>query len=424
MILLTTMLIIQGNDIIDVSELASDISYSTSLMGYAGKLTFNMRKDDSLGLQNGDNVAFIYEGENIFLGRIFTININSTGDYSVVAYDQLRYFQNHDSVYTDGTETAADIFTKICKSNNLKFTIKNIPVTRIKAYYFNDQSYFDIMNYCIDETHRANVVFNYFPESVMAGATVEFSGGANYLEPTNTDPTSTSRLPGTATVTAVREGAAHPYHIIGISSNVYGWVNAADVTLIPGIKFNPQEHYFIRDNFGTVEFLSLTETLKTFDTKKQENTIMIGDGSLVTNYEYSLDIDKNTFNEVIAVSETKKQDSKGVESDNIRYADRRPTIQQWGTLRKIVNVQDGAKKEEIADIVRLMLDVYNKPTKTLRLSCLGENGLYAGNAFFLSLADLGIACYVYILSATHHYDGDIHTMELQVTTDGNFPEGL
>ena len=147
------------------------------------------------------------------------------------------------------------------------------------------------------------------------------------------------------------------------------------------------------------------------------------------NYEYSVDIDKNTYNEILLLSETnesiKNEEGKEEKVKELVYAKQDDSVEKWGRLRKIVSVKEGASEQQLKDYAKLILDVSNNPTRTMKLTCIGFNGLYAGNAFALRLKSVGINDIpVYILSAVHHYDGDNHTMDLEVTTEGNFPEGL
>lgn len=410
---------------LDISELIENIQYETSLYGYAGKLTLQVKRDlaNLFSVSNGNLIEFVHDDFNIFRGYVFSFQVKSDGSYTIVAYDQLRYFQNHDSFYTDGSESASDIFQKICITNKINFSVKTKTMAKISPYHFNDVSYFDIMLHAIDETHRANVVHDYFPEKLTIGIKVQFSGGANYLEPNETVAMSTNRTPGTAIITMIKNNSLHPYHIVGVNSNVYGWVDVDSITIIPQIKFNSDEHYFIRDNFGTLEFLSLTNMLKTTTSDGVENTLIIGDGSLMTDFTYDESIDKETVNDVIVISETSKKDSKGTDSDNIKHEEVSATTEKWGVLRKIVKVRSDASMDKIQNYARLILDVYDKPTKTLKLNCIGQDGFCAGNAFFLFISNLNLALYVYITSAVHTYDGKNHTMELEVTTSG-FPEGI
>lgn len=66
--------------------------------------------------------------------------------------------------------------------------------------------------------------------SLKVGDIVDFSGSKHYATASAT--VSSRCKPGKAKVTAVANGAAHPYHLIresGGGSTVYGWVDAADI---------------------------------------------------------------------------------------------------------------------------------------------------------------------------------------------------
>lgn len=385
----------------DVSELAHDINYSTSLKGYAGKLTFKLKKDPygDLKMNLGDEVEYRFEGAGVFKGYIFSLSTTDEEDYSVVAYDQMRYLQNHDYYFTDGTESASDIFLKLCNNAGFReynFSEKKMVTTakvidksiiKVRPYTFQDKTLFEIIEWAIEETQKGNykIYKNAKGEDVIK------------------------------------------YEIENTLSN------AGLDKLWKGF------HYYIRDNFGVLEFKSLGSELKiakrgeaSLKTKEQfldNETLVIGEESLLMNYEYSIDIDKDTHNEILLLSETNEsiKNEKGKEEKvkKLVYATQADSVEKWGRLRKIVSVKEGATEEQLKDYAKLILDVSNNPTRTLKLTCIGYNGLYAGNAFALRLKSVGINDIpVYILSAVHHYEGDNHTMELEVTTEGNFPEGL
>lgn len=62
------------------------------------------------------------------------------------------------------------------------------------------------------------------------GDIVNFLGGNHWYSSTATNPTGGERTAGTAKVTNTAYGAAHPISLIGITSNVYGWVNADQIS--------------------------------------------------------------------------------------------------------------------------------------------------------------------------------------------------
>lgn len=65
---------------------------------------------------------------------------------------------------------------------------------------------------------------------IKIGDTVQFSGRYHYVSSTAASPTGGNRTAGAAKCTHIAKGAAHPYHLIGSGSNVYGWVDAGTVS--------------------------------------------------------------------------------------------------------------------------------------------------------------------------------------------------
>ena len=62
------------------------------------------------------------------------------------------------------------------------------------------------------------------------GDTVSFSGGSHFVSSDAKSPVGGIRTAGRAKLTKIAAGAAHPYHLIGTTSNVYGWVDTATVS--------------------------------------------------------------------------------------------------------------------------------------------------------------------------------------------------
>ncbi len=62
------------------------------------------------------------------------------------------------------------------------------------------------------------------------GDTVEFSGGSHFVSSDAASPVGGIRTAGKAKLTKIAVGQKHPYHLIGTTSNVYGWVDASTVS--------------------------------------------------------------------------------------------------------------------------------------------------------------------------------------------------
>lgn len=67
-------------------------------------------------------------------------------------------------------------------------------------------------------------------ETFTVGEILEFSGGSHYTSSDAANPVGGMRTAGKAKLTKIAAGRAHPYHLIGTTSNVYGWVDAASVS--------------------------------------------------------------------------------------------------------------------------------------------------------------------------------------------------
>lgn len=456
----------ESNEGYDVSELAYDITHFTSLQGQAGKLTFNLRKDPNniLQLSIGTVVRFYNEDVPIFYGYIFNLKTNRQEVYQVTAYDQMRYLQNHNYLFMKDMNLV-DVFKQVCTYEK----IKNYAIlgkakllnasNNLEPYHFNDVSDFDLLQHCINETNVfvTKKTFEEKTKTLSVGATVNYIGGESFGGANDKLPASINRTAGTATITIVKNNTNHPYHIQGKTSNVFGWVDASSITLeSDSIPLIDQNYYFIRDNFGILELNDIESNVKYRKTDivgasskewtgnenyrynegylPESNPLIIGDESLLMDYDYELDIDRNTYNQIWlmdTVKDTSKTTDKGKSSKINSYAEQDDeSVKKWGVLRKIVNLKtnysgaDEATKKKIEEYVKLSLLEGAQINKTLKIEALGYNGVNAGDGFLLELKKLNVREMMYVISATHHYDADKHTMSLEVSTSKNLCEVL
>lgn len=163
--------------------------------------------------------------------------------------------------------------------------------------------------------------------------------------------------------------------------------------------------YFIRDNWGQVEFLDLYD---------ERTNIAIGDASLLSEFTYTTGIDDDTYNQVKLVkenSETKKREIY-IQKDSTN-------ISRWGTLQFYETVQDNMNDAQIRARADTLLEYYNKPKRTLKLDkCIGNFKIKAGRSFVLLIEDLKTVVpynqYVICSTCTHKITNGVHIMELEV----------
>jgi hypothetical protein len=93
-------------------------SWETEPDGAPGRFTFRILDDPDLRISEGDRVE-IRAGEHpIFQGNIFTRRIDNHGVVSVIAYDQIRYLKNRDTVSVSGT--ASELLRRIAVGHRLE----------------------------------------------------------------------------------------------------------------------------------------------------------------------------------------------------------------------------------------------------------------------------------------------------------------
>ncbi|MGL4875183.1 MAG: XkdQ/YqbQ family protein [Clostridium sp.] len=184
------------------------------------------------------------------------------------------------------------------------------------------------------------------------------------------------------------------------NKNLYEIIqNALDKVLI-----DKKEWLFIRDNFGTLELLSVSD---------EKTTLAIGDESLLNEYDYSSSIDDETYNQVKLIKENKKTKKR-----EIYIVKDSKNIKKWGTLQYFDKVDEKMNEAQIKQKAEQLLKFYNKPKKTLKLECIGDFRVRAGSGIVLLIDDLKTDVpynkYAVVLEVTHKIGNNSHFMSLTV----------
>lgn len=158
--------------------------------------------------------------------------------------------------------------------------------------------------------------------------------------------------------------------------------------------------YFIKDKFGELQFTEIGNEL---------TNLIIGERSLLTSYQYEISIDTDTFNTIKLYRDNESSGKRDVwqvfDSD---------TQNQWGKLQLSEKAPDEYNEAQISELAKNYLKLKNRETKTMKLTALGVVGLIAGSGFTFKLDKLNISEKMWITSATHNYQLDYHTMNLDV----------
>ena len=118
--------------------------------GMPGKLSFESYYDKKFKITEGNEVCLIVDGKQMFDGFIFTRQRSKDGFYSYVAYDQLRYLKNKDTIIYKNM-TADQLVKLIAERFNLN--CGKLADTAYKMSAIEDESsLFDIIQNSLDKT--------------------------------------------------------------------------------------------------------------------------------------------------------------------------------------------------------------------------------------------------------------------------------
>ena len=131
------------------------IKLETERAGSPGKLTFTVLKDEVLDFQEGNPVKLIIDGQNIFLGYVFSKSRSKDGLIKVTAYDQLRYFKNKD-IYIYTNKTASSVLKMVASDFKLSCGVVEDTGYVIPKKVEDNKTLFDVVQNALDETLRVS----------------------------------------------------------------------------------------------------------------------------------------------------------------------------------------------------------------------------------------------------------------------------
>lgn len=163
---------------------------------------------------------------------------------------------------------------------------------------------------------------------------------------------------------------------------------------------NEKAQYFITDRFGTLIWSEYSY---------EKTNIQLGDGSLMTSYQYEKSIDDDTYNQIKIYRDNQDSGKRDIwivkDSDNIK---------RWGTLQYLKKADDDVNSAQIRQTAENYLKVKNRETETLKLEAEGILELTVGRGIKFVLPREGIDKWLWIKSCTHTFNKYLHTMDLEL----------
>lgn len=159
-----------------------------------------------------------------------------------------------------------------------------------------------------------------------------------------------------------------------------------------------QRHYVFFDDFGELSLRLVDYFLADF---------CIGDGSLMTGYDYEVDIDSDTYNRIKLY-----KDNKDTGKREVYMAEDSTNIARWGVLQLYQGVDEDKNAAQINDMLAQLAQLKNRESKTLKLNAIGNIRTRAGMYVPVMINSLGLAMPLLVDEAKHSFDGNDHTMSL------------
>ncbi len=312
---------INNREMYDISEIVSNPKWTTGTSSQPGKFEFSVNVDEVVFIRSGDIIEAKSEGKTFFKGKVFIRRKSKSMMWQIVAYDNLRYLKNEDTLVF-GASSAANRFKTICETQGLKYKILDQVPYNCPAAVMDNKTYFSMLEDSLEDTR-----INY--------------GGMRYG---------------------------------------------------------------LRDNAGTLEFFSFNRMI---------TKLVIGDKSLLTDYDYEVSIDESA-NSIKVIREDSEKKTREVYT-----ASHSGNMEKWGRLQIVETVNDAdLNSSQLQQQANSLLRENNKEFKSLGIESVGTLEIQAGKRFILRLSDLqkdgiGKDSLALVTSCVHNL-GKVHTMSLQV----------
>ena len=176
--------------------------------------------------------------------------------------------------------------------------------------------------------------------------------------------------------------------------------------------------YYLRDNFGSLEF---RDTDLALDTDK----IIFSDSTDIFEFSFSSSIDEDTYNQVKIMQENRvSKKGKAVKSGgtvvsrDYGYSEDKETKAQWGILQYFGTSNKGYNQAQLDKFCNIILEAKNEPSKSLSITCVGKPTIKAGDRMFLKLDKISreipeVTAFL-ITDCTHNFANNDHKMTLKL----------
>jgi hypothetical protein len=172
-----------------------------------------------------------------------------------------------------------------------------------------------------------------------------------------------------------------------------------DLTLI-----NSNRNFVLYDDFGSLRIRNIEDMLVDF---------IIGDGSLMYDFNTKTSIDQDTYNKVKLY-----KDNKDTGKREVYIAQDSANKNRWGTLQLYQSVDENMNVAQINQLLNTLITLKNRESKTLKISAIGDARIRAGSYVRILIKEYGINQPFLVDECQHNFDGTDHTMVLEMKVIG------
>ncbi|WP_456289737.1 XkdQ/YqbQ family protein [Paenibacillus sp. AK002] len=163
---------------------------------------------------------------------------------------------------------------------------------------------------------------------------------------------------------------------------------------------NTGRDYCLYDDFGALCLRGINDV---------QLDLIVGDGSLMYDYEIKRSIDSDTYNQIKLY-----KDNKDTGNREIYLAKDSVNIKRWGLLQLYQGVDEDMNKAQINALLSKLATLKNRETKSLKVNALGDIRVRAGMRVRIVISEYGVDQALLVDECSHDFDGAAHTMSLDL----------
>lgn len=163
---------------------------------------------------------------------------------------------------------------------------------------------------------------------------------------------------------------------------------------------NTGRDYCLYDDFGALSLRNVNEA---------QLDLIVGDGSLMYDYQVKTSIDSDTYNQIKLY-----KDNKDTGKREIYMAKDSVNIKRWGVLQLYESVDEDMNQAQINQMLTNLAKLKNRETKSLKVNAIGDIRARAGMRVRIVISEYGVDQALLVDECSHDFAGADHTMSLDL----------